>query len=141
MILLSIRREKEQNSLINHALLLDGATDSPDIDQVVETRKNRSQPQNKKEDGRHVVFTSVDVRYYEQTLTGRDLNVTLDWQHGPTRSIAVDAYESIRERQTRLPRGHLRRLTIRQREKLLDSESSRLQHDATTNRGTRRAWV
>eukprot|EP00980_Cylindrotheca_fusiformis_P015800 scaffold4617_cov106-Cylindrotheca_fusiformis.AAC.1 len=70
---------------------------------------------------KHVTFDSVDIREYDIEFGRGDLSITLSWRYGPGRSIAVDAYEAIRERRLHVPRGHLRRLNTQQRRKLLSN--------------------
>jgi hypothetical protein len=143
-MLLSVQPKKKQRCLITHAHL-DGTKDreSP----IVEPKKVKlddRKKKNKEDVGGHVAFSSVDIREYAVTLGGGGLSITLDWQHGPTRSISVDAYESIRERQTRLPRGHLRKLSPHRRQQLLlrhHTLGASYWQDASRMSKTKSAWV
>jgi hypothetical protein len=144
MMLLSEQPKKNQRGLITHARL-DGTKDreSPIVEPKkvkLDERKNK----DKKDIGGHVAFSSVDIREHVVTSVGGGLSITLDWQHGPTRSISVDAYESIRERQSRMPRGHLRRLSTHRRQQLLlrhHTSGKSSWQDASRMSKTKSAWV
>lgn len=91
-------------------------------------RADRHQQQHRRQ-GDHqmkfVRFDSVHIREHSVTVRDHDrrhgtIAVTLDWPHaGSSRSIALDEYESIRERQGRTPRGRLRRIGHWRRKQLL----------------------
>jgi hypothetical protein len=74
-----------------------------------------------------VRFDWVHIREHSITVGDHDcgsgtISVSLDWPHTlSSRSIALEDYESIRERQGRLPRGRLRKLQDWHRKQLLFS--------------------
>jgi hypothetical protein len=73
---------------------------------------------------KRVSFSSVHIREHAPTVgihdwCEGDLPVTLDWKHSETRSIRIDDFEWIRERQGRSPRGRLRKLEYWQRRRIL----------------------
>mmetsp|Transcript_13395 Transcript_13395/g.25191 ORF Transcript_13395/g.25191 Transcript_13395/m.25191 type:complete len:258 (-) Transcript_13395:60-833(-) len=84
-----------------------------------------SQRKHSHKQARHVRFDSVHIREHSVTIGDHDwcsgtLPVSLDWPHAPSvRSIAIDDYENVRERQGRTPRGRLPKLEHWQRKQLL----------------------
>jgi hypothetical protein len=74
---------------------------------------------------RNVRFDAVHIREHSVTLGDHDwcegsLAISLDWPHVATsKSMLIDDYESMRERQGRVPRGHLPKLEYWQRKQLL----------------------
>jgi hypothetical protein len=73
---------------------------------------------------KQVSFSSVHIREHALTVgihdwCEGDLPITLDWKHAETRSMRVDDFEWIRERQERSPRGRLRKLEYWQRRRIL----------------------
>lgn len=74
---------------------------------------------------KHVSFGFVHVREHALTVgdhewcDGDSLPITLDWRHAQPRSIGVDDYEWIKQRQGRTPRGRLMKLDDRKRKYLL----------------------
>lgn len=93
--------------------------------QIDHHRHQQCRPEDSNSQTKSVRFDSVHIR--EHSITVRDLDghqgsitVTLDWPHTQSsRSIALDDYESIRERQGRSPRGRLRKLHPWQRKQLV----------------------
>jgi hypothetical protein len=73
---------------------------------------------------RRITFASVQIREHAITVGDHDwcegaLPLTLDWKHAKTRSISIDDYEWMRDRQGRTPRGRLHKLEYWQRKQLL----------------------
>jgi hypothetical protein len=84
----------------------------------------RKRPSNNK-NTRRICFDSVHIREHSVTLGDHDwcegtLAVTLDWPHVATpKSMPITDYESMRQRQGRVPRGCLPKLEHWQRKQLL----------------------
>lgn len=82
-----------------------------------------------------VRFDSVHIREHSVTIGDHDLcggfpAMTLDWPHTETcLSIAIDDYESIRERQGRTPRGRPRKREHGERKQLLRQVGGIPEHD------------
>jgi hypothetical protein len=72
-----------------------------------------------------VQFNSVHIREHSITIGDHDwcdgtLPLTLDWSHAESiKSMRIDDYENLRERQGRAPRGRLPRLDYWHRKQLL----------------------
>jgi hypothetical protein len=77
---------------------------------------------------KHVSFGFIHVREHALTVGEHDwcdgsLAITLDWTHAETRSMGVDDFEWMRERQGRTPRGRLTKLGSQKRKYLLQHVS------------------
>ena len=76
-----------------------------------------------------VSFDFVHIREHALTIgdhewcDGESLPITLDWRHSVGRSIGIDDFEWMRQRQGRTPRGRLRRLDDHKRKHLLQRVS------------------
>jgi hypothetical protein len=92
------------------------------------SKKNRRKPIKR------VKFSTVHIREHAVTVGDHDwceggLPITLDWKHTETRSIEIDDFEWIRERQGRAPRGRLPKLDYWQRKQLLHRVSGITEQD------------
>jgi hypothetical protein len=89
------------------------------------SHKTRAKSCSRKRGSRNVHFDAVHVREHTVTLGDHEwcdgaLAVTLDWPHtSEPKSMLIHDYESMRERQGRVPRGRLPKLEHWQRKQLL----------------------
>ena len=93
-----------------------------------------SSKNNRRKPLKRVNFSTVHIREHAVTVGDHDwceggLPITLDWKHTETRSIEIDDFEWIRERQGRAPRGRLPKLDYRQRKQLLHRVSGITEQD------------
>jgi hypothetical protein len=88
----------------------------------------------KNEASKHVNFSAVHIREHAITVGDHDwcqgsLPIQLDWQYASTRSIPLDDFEWLRQRQGRVPRGRLPKLDFAQRKRLLRRVSGITEED------------
>lgn len=89
------------------------------------TRKTKTKSSSRRRISRSVHFDTVHIREHTVTLGDQEwcegaLAVTLDWPHSTEpKSMLIQDYESMRERQGRVPRGRLPKLEHWQRKQLL----------------------
>lgn len=89
------------------------------------TRKTKSKSSSRRRNPGRVHFDAVHIREHTVTLGDHEwcegtLAVTLDWPHSSKpKSMLIQDYESMRERQGRVPRGRLPKLEHWQRKQLL----------------------
>jgi hypothetical protein len=89
------------------------------------SHKTRAKSASRKRGSRNVHFDAVHIREHTVTLGDHEwcegaLAVTLDWPHtSKPKSMLIHDYESMRERQGRVPRGRLPKLEHHQRKQLL----------------------
>jgi hypothetical protein len=87
-------------------------------------RSKTAVPRKSRISNKTVRFDAVHIREHSITIGDHDwcegtLAITLDWPHAAVRSMFVSDYESLRERQGRVPRGRLPKLDHEQRKQLL----------------------
>jgi hypothetical protein len=88
---------------------------------------------------RKIRFDAVHIREHSVTVGDHDwcegiLAVTLDWPHVSTpKSMLISDYEYMRERQGRVPRGHLPKLEHWQRKQLLERVGGMTEEELRTH--------
>ena len=96
--------------------------------------KSSLRQDTKRKSSYRVKFQTVQMREHAVVVGDHDwcedgLPIALDWKHAATRSIAIDDFEWIRERQGRTPRGRLPKLSNAQRKQLLHRVSDITEED------------
>lgn len=113
------------------------STSGVDTQEAVKGRRRSSvqcQTRPERKQIKRVQFSCIHFREHAMAVGDHDwcsgkLPLTLDWQHTSTRTINIEDFEWMRERQGRMPRGRLPSLCLAQRKRRLRRVSGITEED------------
>jgi hypothetical protein len=138
-----ILKSQSNDQETNFIVPLEGSAFPSNLSTTVQSDHHECLHRDMDSTTKSVRFDSVHIR--EHSITVRDLDgikgtitVTLDWPHTlSSRSLKLDEYESIRQRQGRSPRGRLRKIQHWRRKQLVRQVGGFTKYDSFQGMGYR----